>query len=88
MSERRIYKYDADALGIYVVPCSEPNVVHVAQQHEQTFPTLWVEIDIAKQDAGYSTFHVVGTGQEIPAKSVHIGSAVCGSFVWHVMLAT
>jgi hypothetical protein len=46
-------------------------------------PTLWIDHD---QTAPYTNYFVVGTGQNRPNGAKHVGSAICGRYVWHVYM--
>lgn len=53
----------------------------VAQQDGSSLPLLWIEVDVYFETTDYLVF---GTGHEIPRGLVHVGSCICGEFVWHV----
>lgn len=79
-----IYKYTLNQTQ-QEVPPGRP--VLVAQQHpNQQHPTLWVEHDLDRMRIKKKVM-VIGTGHEFMAAGPgleHIGSCVCGPFVWHV----
>lgn len=79
----RVFKYQADDNGTYVVPDAAPQVLLVAQQDGSVFPVLWCSVNVHEQ-TGTRVFQCVGTGAPVPADMVFVGSAVCGNFVWHV----
>lgn len=58
----------------------EGKVLLIAQQNDSPFPYLWLEYDpdIAVETA----YRIFGTGQSPTGE--HIGSAICGDYVWHV----
>ena len=59
-------------------------IVHVAEDPTSLTPTIWALADESKPVKLHDVI-VVGTGSEIPrAPFAHIGTAICGSFVWHV----
>jgi hypothetical protein len=77
---RRIYKWPL--MPTTKLPWSpEDRVLLVADQRGTL--TLWAEQEDAFP-APHREFIVVGTGFEAPAGLEHVGSAVCGDFVWHV----
>lgn len=45
-------------------------------------PTLWVEVDPDAPEE-YVTFHIVGTGWDIPSGLDYIGTLQDGPYVWH-----
>lgn len=45
------------------------------------FPTMWVEVE---DDTHNTEYLVVGTGWELELGLEHVGSAICGQFVWHI----
>lgn len=78
-----IYKY-AMSNGVTRAPAGPVRLV--AQQDGSELPTLWIEHLVnAPSDTNY---YVRGTGQQFNDEgSKHVGSAVCGHFVWHVYAA-
>lgn len=54
----------------------------VAQQNDAEFPTLWIEHPVGAPAT--ATFEIRPTGAEFEFSAEHVGSAVCGPFVWHV----
>jgi len=56
-------------------------VIHAGYQ-DNALPTLWAEVDPSLPSVT-RRFWVTGTGHDVPS-GVHVGSAVCGAFVWHV----
>lgn len=52
--------------------------------HEQGgIPCVWMLVDpSAKRER--RTFQVVGTGHQFSARYLYLGTAHCGSLVWHV----
>lgn len=77
-----IYKYDFEDGPELIIPWSKMNVIHVAA-NGQTLPTVWVEVSGDPTETGHK-LHVLGTGWPVPDHLEHVGSAVCGSYVWHV----
>lgn len=45
--------------------------------------TLWAEQE-DERPTPFREFVMTGTGSEAPAGFEHVGSAICGEFVWHV----
>jgi len=88
--ERTIWKFKFDDnVFIATPPLAEPRVVHVAQQGQSLWPTVWIEHsdrgwwdpDVQRQSV---ELVIVGTGHPAPPDLRHVGSAICGEFVWHV----
>jgi hypothetical protein len=46
-------------------------------------PCLWALVDTTAPNAE-RTFHIVGTGQEVPRDTCYVGTFQQGPFVWHV----
>lgn len=79
---RRIYKWPLPAGERHAVPWSpDDKVLMVAEQHGDL--TLWAEQEDS-QPATRRALRVVGTGFDAPVGWEHLGSAVCGEFVWHL----
>lgn len=53
------------------------------QKDGSDLPTIWIEHD---RDAPSDTIYLVlGTGEFVdPRHNEHVGSAICGRYVWHV----
>lgn len=76
---KRIFKYETNRNPI-IAPIGK--VVLVAQQRpDQLLPTIWIE---HYEHAPVSSYEVYGTGHVIPEHLEHVGSCICGDFVWHV----
>lgn len=46
-------------------------------------PTLWVQHDPISTPM--TSYHIFATGSNVPRDGLeHVGSAICGRFVWHV----
>jgi hypothetical protein len=78
-----IYKYPLKELGTQHISVPKGYVpLHVGAD-----PTgqlcLWCQVD-PDELACTVTIDVVGTGGEVRSHDRHLGSAVVGSFVWHV----
>lgn len=81
-----IYKYEFDR-GVLTAPHGK--VMLVGQQHGNQLPTLWLMHPPATERHTMARYTLVPTGQEFdPTGMDHVGSAVCGSFVWHVFRQT
>lgn len=50
-------------------------------------PTIWIEHE-SPTDSRMMRLYLYGTGGKIDAGHRHVGSAVCGRFVWHVYAGT
>lgn len=75
-----IYKYPLE-LSDEPQPISSGDVVLVAEQDGTL--TVWTKENM-RDGLSFRYVTVVGTGYPIPEGATHLGSAVCGSFVWHV----
>lgn len=65
-------------------------IVHVGHQPERMLEhqvALWAECDTDAEEIERA-FVVVGTGNPLRSGVEHVGSALAGSFVWHVYEAT
>lgn len=52
--------------------------------HEQDgIPCVWMRVD-PSANVEQRTFLVVGTGHQFSARYLYLGTAHCGSLVWHV----
>lgn len=79
MAERVIYKYPFDSGALHA---PDGNVLLVGWQGARQVPTLWIEHDV---DAPVVAYYVRPTGEAFfDAGDEHVGSAICGAFVWHV----
>ena len=85
--ECRIFKYEADENGTYLVPDAAARVVLVAQQGASVFPFIWCKVTVSAT-LGSSRYQCIGTGHHVERDSVIVGSAVCGEYVWHVVRIT
>lgn len=79
-----IYKYtlavrDSQSINTY----EGAKFLHVAEQHGRL--TVWAQVDTLKPPTQVQIL-IVGTGNPMwPRDDLqHIGSAICGPFVWHV----
>jgi len=75
------YEFETDAINA-------PNgkVLLVSQRQDGvTLPTIWIEHSSAASRTEMLYF-LRGTGETIhpDSNAEHVGSAVCGPFVWHV----
>jgi len=81
---RTIYKYDfPDDTSVMRLPLCDPKVLLVASQGPTRFPTVWIEHELLGTPS-LLTLEVFGTGHMVSDDMTHVGSAVCGPFVWHV----
>jgi len=78
---KTIFKYKF-ANGDDTMQVDGNKVVLVTQQDpDDTYPTVWIEHGENKENFELAVY---GTGHAIPPNYEHVGSAVCGTFVWHV----
>ena len=77
---RKIFKYEMSG---DLIQAPSGNVRLVAQQFtNQLLPTIWIEHD---ENDPIAIYVVHGTGHSIPDDGrEHVGSCLCGQFVWHV----
>lgn len=75
---KRILKYPFDRA---MIEAPFGKVLLIAQQHDSSMPTMWLEADESNLSAVY---YIIGTGDVAPENLDHVGSAVCGEYVWHV----
>jgi hypothetical protein len=80
---KTVYKYEADESGAYQLP-DTAEIVLVADQGQNIFPTVWAIVGPHDHTQG-TILQAVGTGHPIPPSTDHVGSAICGSFVWHLV---
>jgi len=84
---RSVYKFDfpmrPDISPVLELAMCDPEVVLVFQQ-SSVLPTVWIEHDLDLAANTVLTLEVIGTGQPVTEGMTHVGSAVCGHFVWHV----
>lgn len=76
---RTVYKYALD------FSCEIPQgakLVHVGKDPNNVF-CAWFEVETENPTATV-TFHMVGTGNQIPPGAQHIASLVGDPFVWHI----
>lgn len=57
-------------------------ILHVDEQ--DGVPTIWYETVQHPLVKKLVKFFYIGTGQNVPDNSIHVGSCKCGLFVWHV----
>lgn len=82
---RTIHKYGLTT-GINVLPKGKVVLVGWLNHDDDVLPTIWIEYD--PNDAQHTDQYViVGTGHSVWIDMEHVGSAICGRFVWHVYKA-
>jgi hypothetical protein len=85
---RTIWKYQLIAGNDLRVRLLEPVIIFVSGQGEAE-PVVWIEHGGHNPDLLEPTLEItfIGTGHPVPESSEgwnHVGSTVCGPFVWHV----
>ena len=78
-----VYKYPFKDTGHRQTPVGK--VILVAQQNDEPLPTVWVEHLVGEEKM--HQLIIQGTGRHFPCdpgNTEHVGSAICGEFVWHV----
>lgn len=78
-----IYKYPLVAEATPIQVGLDDRVRLVACQNARDTPTLWIE-HMSTDRSRTAIFYLVGTGHPHSWDAEHIGSAICGPFVWHV----
>ena len=82
---RTIWKYEFNDSGFREVDLGRNyKVILIASQHGSPFPTIWIEHNPEEEERSSVAFQIIGTGHVIPDDYEHIGSAICGAFVWHI----
>ena len=76
---RIVYKYD-----FFNSELTAPHglVRLVADQAGDGMPTIWIEHDLSAPAT--AEYFIRPTGAEFTVPHHHVGSCICGSFVWHV----
>lgn len=59
-------------------------VVLVGQDPASGLPAVWIQREPEAWLRHRLQFTIVGTGHPVPPGATHVGSAICGAFVWHV----
>lgn len=74
-----IYKYSFSSMTM-IAPIGTVLLVDY-QGDGSELPTLWIDHDLT---VAHTNYFIVGTGQARPNAAQHVGSAMCGRYVWHV----
>jgi hypothetical protein len=77
---KTVWKYPIGFAGDLTMP-EGARPLHVAVQRDTI--QMWALVDTERPTVR-RTFLACGTGHDIPANSVYIGTALMGQFVWHV----
>lgn len=80
---KTIYKYPIQIVDRQTLLIPEGAIVRYLGLDPNGALCLWAEVDKEVESVEIS-IAVVGTGRPVPPKGRHLGSAVQGSFVWHV----
>lgn len=85
-----IYKYQITETSVghtTLMMRTSSKIIMVAAMLDEFYPAIWVEhltSELGEKEDPY-TVVVHSTGHQVPADGrIWIGSAVCGSYVWHV----
>lgn len=82
---RRVWKFEfGDNVMLTTPPLRDPHVVLVARQHTDDLPAIWIEHGGTDPQGQRLELIVIGTGHPCPPDLKHMGSAVCGEYVWHI----
>ena len=81
---RQIWKYSLETVdGDQAVEMpAAASVVAVGSQRGCL--CIWVDVDAPSVANETRTFRVLGTGQRVPERFRHVGTAIIEPFVWHV----
>ncbi len=82
---KRIYKYSLGVPLTDVMKTTMPvdaDIIHANIQNG--LATIWAIVDSSNSLTEVRSFHVVGTGHDIPDNCKHIGTYFQGYFVWHI----
>lgn len=63
----------------------DAEIVRVHAQHD--LPTIWYETDTDTTHVMLHSIKVIGTGSEVPADWIYLGTADIGDFVFHLYAA-
>lgn len=84
MMAKTVWKWVVPFRGGPMAPVPKGGrIVHCGADPETGEPALWVEVD-PEAELERRQFQIVPTGGDVPPVSKHRGTAICGSFVWHV----
>jgi hypothetical protein len=78
---RTIYKYPL-CIGMNVIDLPFGAIVRAVGQQAGTI-MLWAEVH-PENSPEKKCFYIYGTGHQIQAGLIYIGTAFCDPFVWHV----
>jgi hypothetical protein len=85
MSNRTVWKYTLSRQYVgdlcSVVMPKDAVILKVASQNDEV--TFWADV-ISTNELETRHFYIVGTGFDVPPNGKYVGTAFCGSFVWHV----
>lgn len=79
-----IYKYVLPVGEVYTLQMPRDRALaKVGRDPLSGLPAMWfiVESDSPKQECKYKVF---ATGEDITGSVSHVGTAICGRYVWHV----
>jgi len=80
-SVSEVWKYH---LGHRAENCDVPEGAQLLHVHEQNgIPCVWMRVDPSARKER-RCFQAIGTGQQFSARYIYLGTAHCGSLVWHV----
>lgn len=81
---RVVWKYELHPGGDVIWAPAGARIVHVGPfEPGSNAPAVWIER--GEPDApGRWRLLVIATGGEVPDGAIHVGSAWCGPYMWHV----
>lgn len=80
---KHIRKYVmAFAMEDFQIP-KERSLLHVGKNTQDERPAIWFEIKTESENEKV-TFEIFPTGTNPTEKHSFVGTAICGSYVWHI----
>lgn len=78
-----IHKFPLPKMDVTIQLDEDAEILHVGEDPATGYPAIWARVDPtnAKRARRFITY---GTGHELSALHDYIGTAICGSMVWHV----
>ena len=82
---RVVWKYKLlPGVNTFDVPDGSRFVAVAPWQPGDEGPAVWIERERLGESGPRLRLVAIGTGHDIPPGAAHLGSAWCGSFMWHV----
>ena len=83
-----IYKYvfPYSEMSMDIPMWDDSKVLHVGANPSSDQVAVWVQHSLERDDAATTVnFTFVGTGWDFDSNLEHVGTAILGNYVWHVM---